>query len=305
MKTLQSLTTDPYFNLAWEEYILKHIHKDEDILLLWQNDTSIIIGRNQNVFEEVNLDYIVKSQIPLIRRISGGGTVFHDLGNLNYTYITRAKGNINNYRKMTESIIEALKQLDIDASFVEKSDIKLGDKKISGNAQFVFGEKLLHHGTLLIKSNLDLLKPALKEKVNAIESISVKSNRSSVTNLCDHSLLSMEAIKDQLTNTLLKDATLITLTPKDLKHIEALKNEKYLTYAWNYGESPKSMIQKSLDNYQIKVTVNYGMIEEALIIKDGTLSLLLSSELVGERLFPKELSFLIKKAPEVYQMLFT
>src|SRR5690554_670378 len=89
MKTLQTLSTDPYFNLAWEEYIFKNIHQDEDIFLLWQNTPSIIIGRNQNVFEEVNLDYIVSNHIPLIRRNSGGGTVYHDLGNLNFTFMTK------------------------------------------------------------------------------------------------------------------------------------------------------------------------------------------------------------------------
>lgn len=305
MKTIQAPGFDPYFNLAWEEYIFKNIHQDEDIFLLWQNRSAIVVGRNQNVFEEVNLDYIVKNQIPLVRRNSGGGTVYHDLGNLNFTLITSAKGNINNYDKMTEKIRLALNKIGVPITFKEKSDMKINDLKVSGNSQYLFKDKLLHHGTLLFNADLDTLNNCIKSKEDTIESIGVKSNRSVVTNISAYTSLSIDALKDYLLDEIVGNNQIITLSQSDLKKIALLKNERYLTYNWNYGQSPKSHIQKSLGDYSIKVTVSYGHVEDALIIHHGALALALSSSLVGERLFPTDLSFLRKKAPEVYQMLFT
>src|SRR5690554_6918088 len=125
MKFIHSVSTDPAFNLAWEEYILKNIAKKDDIILLWQNQPSIIVGRNQNVYEEVNLEFAYKNKLPIIRRISGGGTVYQDLGNINYTFITQSKGNVNNYEKMTKPIVEIIKLLGIPIEFVPKSDLKI------------------------------------------------------------------------------------------------------------------------------------------------------------------------------------
>ncbi|VEU83121.1 lipoate--protein ligase family protein [Acholeplasma hippikon] len=304
MKTILSISTDPYFNLAWEEYILKNIYKDEDIFLLWQNDTSIIVGRNQNVFEEVNLDFVVKNHIPLVRRISGGGTVFHDLGNLNYSYITSAKGKINNYKLMTEDLIKALNELGIDARFEGKSDIKINGKKISGNAQSVIGDRLLHHGTLLFNSNLEKLNGVIKQKDTSIESISVKSNRSTVTNLSEYTNMSIEEIKDYILKRLVPSDQVHTLSDKDIKRIEDLKQERYLTYQWNYGESPKSTIDKNLGDYRVKASIAYGTIEDIIVIHQGTLALNISSSLVGLKCYPTELNQLLKKHPEIYQILF-
>lgn len=305
MKTILSISNDPYFNLAWEEYILKNIYKDEDIFLLWQNDQSIIVGRNQNVFEEVNLDYVIKNNIPLIRRISGGGTVFHDLGNINYTYITQAKGKINNYKLMTEQLITILNDVGIKAELVGKSDIKIDGKKISGNAQSVFGNKLLHHGTLLFSSNLDNLNGSIKTKDSNIDSISVKSNRSVVTNLNEYTNLSINDLKTIILNNLINiDHDVITLSNKDIQKIEKLKEERYLTYQWNYGESPKSVIEKELGDYKIKASLSYGVIEDIVVMHEGTLSLSISSSLVGQRCYPTELNHLLKKYPEIYKMLF-
>ncbi|WP_035358526.1 lipoate--protein ligase family protein [Acholeplasma equifetale] len=303
MKTVISTHFDPYFNLAWEEYIFKNIHQHEDIFLLWQNSESIIVGRNQNVFEEVNLDYIVKNHIPLIRRNSGGGTVFHDLGNLNFTFMTDAKGKINNYQLMTEKLVSAFQALGINLKFSGKSDLKIGELKVSGNAQYIYKDKLLHHGTLLFNSNLERLSNSLKSKTDDIESISVKSNRSTVTNISSYTNLTMDELKKYLIQELTSNE-FIELTPKDLKRIEELQVEKYQTYQWNYGESPRSRIKKSKGIYSIDISLAYGNIEDAKIIKDGSLDLLLSSSIVGLRCYPSELSFLIKKAPEVYEMLF-
>lgn len=129
MIIFHSISNNPSFNLAWEEYIMKHHYKDVDIFLLWQNNPSVIIGRNQNIFDEVNLLYAFDNHIPIFRRNSGGGTVYHDLGNINFTFITNAKDKVNRYQLMITPIIKALNDLGIDASFHPKSDIYIHNKK--------------------------------------------------------------------------------------------------------------------------------------------------------------------------------
>ncbi len=182
MKTIFSQSTDPYFNLAWEEYIFKNIECQEDILLLWQNEPSVIIGRNQIVFEEVSVEYAKKHQIPIIRRISGGGTVYHDLGNLNFSVITNNyKDAISNYKYFTEPIIHCLNELKVDAHLSGRSDICIQDQKISGNAQSYYQNRMLHHGTILFSSDLKHLNKIIKKPSKDFESFGVKSNRSKVT----------------------------------------------------------------------------------------------------------------------------
>ncbi|HLT00304.1 MAG TPA: lipoate--protein ligase family protein, partial [Acholeplasma sp.] len=171
MKTIYPISNDIQFNLAWEEYILKEIALNEDILLLWQNESSLVLGRNQNVYEEVNLKFIHENKIPLVRRISGGGTVYHDMGNINFTIITSSKENISKYEKITKPLVDALNKIGIPIEFSGKSDLKIEGKKVSGNAQFVHKDRLLHHGTLLFDSNLDILNASLKPKDQSTDSI--------------------------------------------------------------------------------------------------------------------------------------
>ncbi|MBN3491114.1 lipoate--protein ligase family protein [Acholeplasma equirhinis] len=303
MKTIFPISNDIYFNLAWEEYILKEIAKDEDIFLLWQNNTAICVGRNQNVYEEVNLRYVHKNKIPLVRRISGGGTVFHDLGNLNYTFITKSKDHINNYKKMTQPIVDALNKIGIPIEFSGKSDLKIRGKKVSGNAQFVYKDLILHHGTLLFDSNLEFLQGSLKEKDDSTESISVKSNRSVVTNIADYTELSLDQFKQYLLEEITQNET-IALSKKDFSKIEKLKDEKYVTYNWNYGESPRSVIKKKTETYDVKISVVYGMVEDALILVDGSLAMSLASSMVGVKFHPTDLGFLKAKHEALYSLLF-
>ena len=272
MKTILSNRTDPYFNLAWEEYIFKHINLDEDILLLWQNEPAVIVGRNQNIFGEVNLTYCEVNQIPIIRRVSGGGTVYHDLGNLNYTIITKHYQDvISNYDYFTSTIIAFLNQLGVDATFSGKSDIKIDGKKISGNAQMYHQNRMLHHGTILFNTDLNKLNKVIKQITPDMQTVGVPSNRSMVTNVIDYlePKQTIESFKQQLLLHYLYhdiDQHIHVLSDKDLKHIEHLKSTKYMSWDWNYGESPIFEIRKQINDAEILIKVSSGRITSCSLL---------------------------------------
>ncbi|PKL00306.1 MAG: lipoate--protein ligase [Tenericutes bacterium HGW-Tenericutes-1] len=275
MKTIFSQSTNPYFNLAWEEYIFKHVQSEEDILLLWINEPSVIIGRNQNIFEEVCQNYTSLHHIPIIRRISGGGTVFHDLGNLNFSVMTNQyKDAISNYKYFTQPVVDCLKELGINATFSGKSDICINELKISGNAQSYHQNRMLHHGTLLFSSNLDQLNHIIKKTTHDIESFGVKSNRSNVTNILNalETPMSIDDFKEYLLKFWLKTdqplAKALFLNDIDLEAINLLMETKYQTWDWNYGESPAFEIKKAMKQYMIHIKVDSGLIED-FIYFDG------------------------------------
>lgn len=306
MKTILNTSTDPYFNLALEEYLVKNLNFNEDFFILWQNSPSVIIGRNQNVFEEIDIKLAIQKGIPFVRRISGGGTVFHDLGNLNFTFITKNKGLANNYKVMTEKIVTALNKIGIPIGLVGKSDLKIGHEKISGNAQFVYKDVLLHHGTLLFDSNLTTLKKLLRPKKDDVLSHSVKSNRSEVTNLSQFTHLSLEEIKEYLYVELMgndykKDA--LSLSSDVLDQVNDLKNEKYLSWEWNYAESPSSMIKKNKDDLHMAFTVEQGVIKSISITKKDLPLTEIETLLLEKKVIPGELKSLLINHLDVYDCL--
>jgi len=279
MKTILNHLHDPHFNLALEEYVLKHMDCEEDILLLWVNAPSVIVGRNQVVYGEVNVEYCKKHDIPIIRRISGGGTVYHDLGNLNFSIISKHYQDVlKNYRFFTQPVVDFLQQMGVNASFSGKSDLVIGTDKFSGNAQMYHQKKMLHHGTILFETNLDTLSKVLKPKTKDIASVAVDSNRSRVTNVNTHLKTSMDI--DVFKTALLKywlntediQSHFLSLCEADLKAIEALKQEKYLSWGWNFGESPAFEIQKTIGEHALKVSIKDGLIE-TLVLTTPILSL--------------------------------
>jgi lipoate---protein ligase len=298
--------TDPKFNLALEEYVLKYIDTDEDILILWQNEPSIIVGRNQNVYEEINFDFVKKHRIPVIRRITGGGTVYHDLGNLNYSFITsNLKNNLSNYKKFTTPVIDALNQMGVQAEFSGKSDIKISGKKISGNAQSYHKNRMLHHGTLLFDSNLEHLNLALKVKPAFIDSKSVKSNRSDVTNIKPYlrAQISIQDFKNILYQTILNvdqiEKKQIHLTHNDYEIIQELISSKYQLWSWNYGESPDFIYKKEIINHtlinSIELSIESGFIKDIKV--SGNIS---SSDSKIIQSFFKDLKFDLETLKEQY-----
>jgi len=238
MFVVELKTTDPHKNLAAEEYFLKQ--KEGSYFILWRNESSVIVGRNQNTFAEIDIPYAEENNIPVVRRLTGGGAVFHDLGNLNYTFIEEnASHKFGDYASFSAPIIEALKSMGIDASLSGRNDICIGDKKISGNAQTMHKGRMLHHGTLLFSSNVATLTNVLKVNPLKIQSKGIKSVKSRVTNISEHIKgdMTIMEFKDLLLKFALKNGgnTLYEITPDDEKEIDRLYVEKYSTKEWNYG----------------------------------------------------------------------
>ena len=178
-------STDAYFNIATDEYIFKNIK--EDCFMLWRNDNAIIIGKHQNALAEINVDYVKKNGIKVVRRLSGGGAVYHDLGNLNFSFTRTGKdGEMVDFRKYTEPLLEVLRELGVDARFEGRNDLTIEGKKFSGNAEHVFKNKILHHGTLLFSSKMKNVSEALKINPLKYSDKAVKSIPKRVTNISDH-----------------------------------------------------------------------------------------------------------------------
>lgn len=231
--------SDAYFNLASEEYLLTK--KNENFIYLWRNAPSVIIGINQNAFEEVNLDYTQKNGIKVVRRLTGGGAVYHDLYNINYTVIAPYDENVNNYKKFTAPVIEYLSTLGVKAEFSGRNDITVDGKKISGNAQTIKDGRIMHHGTLLFHTDMDALSNALKPNKLKTESKGIKSIRARVTNIyeCLPKKMTAEEFFSRLCEFFKKSSAEYRLTENDICEIEKLRDEKYSRYEWNIGRSPK------------------------------------------------------------------
>ncbi len=231
--------TDAYFNLASEEYLLKQT--DGFYIYLWINDRAVIVGTNQNTIEEVNLSYTESAGIKVVRRLTGGGTVYHDKGNLCYTIIAPYDANEDNYRKFTLPVISYLNSLGVKAEFSGRNDITIDGKKISGNAQTVYKKRIMHHGTILFNTDGTELARALNPSKLKMQSKGIKSVRARVTNVIDHlnEKLTIEQFKKGLKEQFLKDCESYEFTDSDKMAIKKLVDEKYSTYEWNIGRSPK------------------------------------------------------------------
>jgi len=269
-------STDPYFNLAAEEYVLKNF--TDDCFMLWRNDNTIVVGKHQNTLAEVNLDYIKEKKISVVRRLSGGGAVFHDLGNLNFTFIMNGhEGHLVDFRKYTLPVIEVLKNLSVDAEFQGRNDLTINGKKFSGNAEHVYKKRVLHHGTLLFSSLMEDLHLALRVNPLKYKSKAVKSIRSRVTNIKDHLQQDMDVIqfRDMILDHIMDiypDSKAYTFSDEDIRNINNLREEKYLTWEWNFGYSPKYDFEKSFITnggfIQVHLNVSGGVIQSAKIYGD-------------------------------------
>ncbi|MFL0247478.1 lipoate--protein ligase [Candidatus Clostridium stratigraminis] len=279
MISIRNNSKDPHFNLALEEYVTKYLSSAEDYIILWQNEPSVIIGRNQNTIEEINSKYINDNNINVVRRLSGGGAVYHDLGNLNFTFIVKNENDVaSNFRIFTEPVINALSKLDIEAEFSGRNDITIDGKKFSGNAQYYYGDRLLHHGTILFNSNLSVVQDALNVKQEKIESKGIKSVKSRVTNVYPYLKkdISIDEFKDTLLKFFMQDENYkdkeYILTEDDIKKIHNLMKTRFSTWEWNYGESPAFDLEKGKryagGKLELKFNVNDGKIKELKINGD-------------------------------------
>ncbi|MCH5584950.1 lipoate--protein ligase [Shimazuella sp. AN120528] len=244
--------TDPRINLAIEEYVLEHLKIDqESYLLFYINEPSIIIGKHQNTVEEIHVDYVREHGIHVVRRLSGGGAVYHDLGNLSFSFLTKDDGkSFANFRKFTEPVIQALQKLGVHAELSGRNDILVEGKKVSGNAQFSRRGRMFSHGTLMLDVDLDQVGKALHVKQDKIQSKGIKSVRSRVANISEFlsKPITMKQFRDALLDSIFEGSHPIpeyVLTDSDWAKIHQISKDRYQNWDWNFGESPEFNVQHS------------------------------------------------------------
>ncbi len=265
--------SDPYFNLAAEEYFLKNFQ--ENIFMLWRSRSSVVVGKHQNALAEINHEFVRKNKIPVARRLSGGGTVFHDPGNVNFSFIRNVeKISEVNFTVFTVPIVEALKKLGVEAYSTGRNDLLIDGKKISGNAEHVHRNRVLHHGTLLFDSQLEALKGVLKVDLSKFEDKAVQSNRSEVTNISNY--LTNPISVEEFTKFLFSEISqnlpgfqVFEPTSEDLEAIQKLSTEKYQTWDWIFGYSPRYGFTNKMEteNGEIRISllVEKGLMVEAVV----------------------------------------
>lgn len=244
MVFLESTSTDPYFNLALEEYVFEHMDRKKEYFMLWQNYHTIVVGKYQNTAEEINQQFVDEHNIRVVRRLSGGGAVYHDKGNLNFTFIVdQAPDAEFNFKVFVVPVVRALEKLGVKAEFNGRNDITINGQKFSGNSQYMRHGRLLHHGCIMLDSNLTTVADALKVKDAKFDSKSVKSVRSRVTTINANAPwhISMDEFKSTLRKCALENGEMevYTLTEQDIAAVNRLRDEKYATWEWNYGRSPE------------------------------------------------------------------
>lgn len=268
--------TNPYFNLAAEEYFFNEY--EDDVFRLWRNAATIVVGKHQNTNAEINVDYVKKKGIKVVRRLSGGGAVFQDLGNICYTFIATRTEDVNiDFERYTRPVIEVLQELGVDARFEGRNDITISGKKFSGNAQYIRKNRVMHHGTILFSSRMTDLSEALKVNPLKYKDKAVKSVRSRVTNISEHLSEPMDVTTfiEMLMDHILANeegAVRHDLSDRDLAGIEALMQEKYATRDWNVGYSPEyafhHITRTPGGNLEIMMDVQDGLIKDVKIYGD-------------------------------------
>lgn len=269
-------STDPYFNIATDEYLLKHLK--EDCFMLWRNDNAIIVGRHQNTLAEINYEYVKEHNIHVVRRLSGGGAVYHDLGNINFSFtLSGETSQLIDFERYTRPIVEVLQSLGVNARFEGRNDITIDGSKISGNAEHVYKNKVLHHGTLLFSSKMKNVSEALRINPLKYKDKAVKSVASRVTNISEHlkTPLSIEAFTQKVMDHIVSnnaDCLPYELTPEDIRIIEKIRDERYATREWNFGASPDYSFKKDIKtkggHLEMNLDVEKGIIKAVKIHGD-------------------------------------
>ncbi len=285
MQLFLSTTNNPYFNIAAEEYFIRHF--DSEIIFLYRNAPSVILGKHQNAFAEIDVAVVKQYGIKVVRRVSGGGTVYHDMGNLNFAHIKSVEGhNKVDFHRFLEPLVDALKLYGVETEIGPRNNVLLEGKKITGTACHTIKNRVMHHGTLLYKANLDLLNTVLTPHNKLFESKAVKSVSSTVTNITDHlqNPNDIAHFEQYLAEYFLeKGATMLELNEQDEANIQKMMDEKFSQWEWNYAYSPKfTFVWKE----RLLLYIEKGIIQkvEALAEQDQSDDLV---ELVGQSFRPE------------------
>ncbi len=266
---IESESRDPYFNLALEEYVFEELDPSQRYFMLWQNDNAIVVGKYQNTAQEVNQEFVDAHQIRVARRLSGGGAVYHDRGNLNFTFIVN-EGDVEsfNFQYFIRPVLTALNRFGVHAEFTGRNDITIEGKKISGSSQYVKRGRVLHHGCIMVDSNLTNVAAALRPKAAKFQSKSAKSVVSRVTSINTHSpeLVTVERFKAALLEEVASTGTMerYCLTGEDLTRVEDLAEKKYRAWEWTYGWSGSY-------NYRKCEKFGFGLVEVDAEVESGVI----------------------------------
>lgn len=300
MLCINLISTDPFFNLAVDEYLLKS--KKEDFLVLSVNNPSVIIGKHQVAHRESDTGFVTENRIPVIRRISGGGTVFHDEGNLNFSFILQSsQGKQVDFRKYTQPVIDFLSTLGIKVIFEGRNDLKIDGLKISGNAEHVYRDRVLHHGTLLFDSKLDRLRNSLRKDTSSYSTRAVQSNPSPVVNLSEKIPgMDMCRFRQSMMNYFLciKGNASAGLKPAEIAAVKNLAGDKYITWEWNYAYGPEYTFKREFavkgKPLRCQLTVKEGIIKECIIEGSDKMEHI-SKKLIGRRHMPEDIAVILNE----------
>ncbi|RRA65040.1 lipoate--protein ligase [Streptococcus agalactiae] len=270
MKYIVNTSNDPAYNVALEAYAFQKLTDIDEIFILWINEPAIIIGRHQNTIQEINKEFIDKNGIHVVRRLSGGGAVYHDLNNLNYTIISNnTQEGALDFQTFSKPVIDTLAKLGVKAEFTGRNDLEINGQKFAGNAQAYYKGRMMHHGCLLFDVDMSVLGQALKVSKDKIESKGIKSVRARVTNIVDH-------LSDKITVQEFSDAILAqmkeeypemdeyVLSDAELSEIQAMRDNQFATWDWTYGKAPEYTIERGVRYPAGKITT-YANVENSTI----------------------------------------
>lgn len=270
MKYIVNNSNDPAYNIALESYAFRELVGEDELFLLWINEPAIIIGKHQNAIAEINKEYTDSHGIHVVRRLSGGGAVYHDLNNLNYTIISnKADEGAFDFKTFSKPVIDTLATLGVKADFTGRNDLEIDGKKICGNAQAYYKGRMMHHGCLLFDVDMSVLADALKVSKDKIESKGVKSVRARVTNINNELPQKMTVLefKDAILNQMKKeypDMEEYVLSEDELKHIQDIRDSQFGTWDWTYGETPDYTIERNVRYPAGKIT-SFAKVEKSVI----------------------------------------
>lgn len=270
MYYMESPRTDPRFNLALEQYIFDQMDPRHSYFMLWRNHNTIVVGKHQNTMAEINASYVKDHDVRVVRRLSGGGAVYHDLGNVNFTVITDHEGANFDFSTFCRPVMAALASFGVEAQFSGRNDMTIQGRKFSGNSQYVKHGRVMHHGTIMYDSDLDAVQQALHVSKDKLVSKGLPSVRSRVTNVRPHMTqpVSTEEFMERLRVFMFTEYHLeqYELTEQDIYAIQCIQAEVYDRWEWNYGSSPACQIEKrrrieGCGEIQIHIDVENGMIQ--------------------------------------------